>query len=94
VAFSVFTASWLERFLRKNMPSTMLRLLNILWCLGSVYSTLATKQHVALDACAGAVLGLVGALGQARFEERQDLAGALAQTGSDLAQISPAARKL
>jgi len=94
VAFSVFTALWLERFLRKSMPSTTLRLLNALWCLGIVYSTLATKQHVALDACAGAVLGFASALVQARFEKYQGLPVALPSTPPELAQISPAARKL
>jgi membrane-associated phospholipid phosphatase len=38
------------------------RILNGLWCLAIIYSTLATKQHVALDAAAGAVLGLVVAV--------------------------------
>jgi len=94
VAFSVFTALWLGRFLRANMPSTPLRLLNILWCLGIIYSTLATKQHVALDACAGAVLGLAGARVQARIEKYQRLPVVLPTTPSELAQISPAARKL
>jgi hypothetical protein len=94
VAFSVLTALWLERFLRKNMPSTTLRLLNALWCLGIVYSTLATKQHVAIDACAGAVLGFVGALVQARLEKQRGLPGSQPTVSSELAQINPAARKL
>jgi hypothetical protein len=94
VAFSVFTALWLERFLRRNLPSNALRLLNVLWCLGIVYSTLATKQHVALDACAGAVLGFAGALAQARIERYQGMPVALSSAPSELAQISPEARKL
>jgi membrane-associated phospholipid phosphatase len=94
VAFSVFTALWLGRFLRKNMPSATLQLLNLLWCLGIVYSTLATKQHVALDAGAGAVLGFAGAVGQARLEKHKSLSGDLPATPAAVAQISPAARKL
>ena len=29
---------------------------NVLWCLGIVYSAMATRQHVALDVVAGAAL--------------------------------------
>lgn len=57
VAFAVFTALWLERLLREMGAGGFIRALNGLWCLGIVYSTLAIRQHVALDALAGAVLG-------------------------------------
>jgi membrane-associated phospholipid phosphatase len=33
------------------------RACNVLLCAGILYSTIATRQHVALDAAAGAVLG-------------------------------------
>lgn len=88
VAFSVFTAVWLERFLRKAGQASWARYLNIVWCLGIVYSTLGTKQHVMLDAYAGAVLGLGGAWLHAYFENKQP------DAGPALAQINPAARKL
>jgi membrane-associated phospholipid phosphatase len=57
VAFAVFTAIWLGRLLRETGASGVLRALNWLWCLGIIYSTLAIRQHVALDALSGAVLG-------------------------------------
>jgi peptidoglycan/xylan/chitin deacetylase (PgdA/CDA1 family) len=61
VAFAVFTAVWLERLLRQGGASVIVRALNGAWCLAIVYSTLATKQHVTIDALAGAALG--GAVG-------------------------------
>jgi membrane-associated phospholipid phosphatase len=64
VAFAVFTAIWLARSLREMGAGGPIRALNYLWCLGIAYSTLATRQHVALDVLAGAVLGaIVGVLG-------------------------------
>jgi membrane-associated phospholipid phosphatase len=61
VAFAVFTAMVFERLLREMRSGLLLRGFNWLWCLGIIYSTIAIRQHVALDAAAGAVLGsLVG----------------------------------
>jgi membrane-associated phospholipid phosphatase len=61
-AFAVFTAVWLGRLLAEMRSGTALRALNWAWCLGILYSTLATRQHVALDLLAGAGLGLVVAV--------------------------------
>ena len=60
--FAVFTAIWLARILRETGAGGGLRALNWLWCAGIVYSTLATRQHVALDAVAGAALGAAFAI--------------------------------
>lgn len=57
VAFAVFAAVGLARELRAIGAPHWLRALNALWCTGIVYSTLATRQHVVLDALAGALLG-------------------------------------
>lgn len=57
VAFAVFTAFWFERLLRQMGAGRGLRAGNWLWCAGILYSTLATRQHVALDVFAGAALG-------------------------------------
>jgi membrane-associated phospholipid phosphatase len=59
VAFAVFTACWFQRLLREMGAGPVARALNWLWCLGILYSTIATRQHVALDVLAGAVLGAV-----------------------------------
>ena len=61
-AFAVFTAIWLEHLLRELRVGRLGRSLNWLWCLGILYSTLALRQHVAVDALAGAVLGAIVAV--------------------------------
>jgi membrane-associated phospholipid phosphatase len=35
---------------------------NVLWCVAIAYSTMATKQHVAVDVAAGAALGVAFAI--------------------------------
>jgi membrane-associated phospholipid phosphatase len=60
VATAVFSGLWLDRQLRDMGGGAFQRLLNGIWCAGIVYSTLATKQHVALDVAGGLVLGLAG----------------------------------
>jgi membrane-associated phospholipid phosphatase len=57
VAFAVFTAFWFTRILREMGAGRGAAAANWLWCAGIIYSTLATRQHVALDALAGALLG-------------------------------------
>jgi hypothetical protein len=61
VAFAVFTGIWLDRLLRQMGFGRVARALNGLWCLGIVWSTIAVRQHVAIDALAGAVLGAAAA---------------------------------
>lgn len=61
-AFAALTLLWLHRLLRHLGAPLWLRLGNGLWCLGILYSILATKQHVALDLYAGVALGLAVAL--------------------------------
>ncbi len=59
VAFAVFTAFWLDCLWRQMGTKRLVRALSWLWCLGILYSTVATRQHVFLDVLAGAVLGAV-----------------------------------
>lgn len=59
VATAVFSALWLQILLLRVGASRMLGVLNWLWCIGIVYSTLAIKQHVFVDALAGTGLGLL-----------------------------------
>ena len=66
-AFAVFTAIWLERLLRQLGAGRAVRAFNWLWCIGIVYSTVATRQHVSLDALAGAALGAAVAALQQRL---------------------------
>jgi len=60
VAFAVFTAVRIDSSLREIAASLRVHAVNWLWCLGIVYSTLAIKQHVAVDVLAGAALGVAG----------------------------------
>jgi membrane-associated phospholipid phosphatase len=56
-AFAVFSAICIGRLLRRLGDRGPIRVLNWCWCLGILYSALATKQHMAVDLIAGAVLG-------------------------------------
>ncbi len=67
VAFAVFTAVWLGRLARQIKAGPIVGALNWLWCLGILYSTVAVRQHVALDVLAGAALGVVVAMAHGRF---------------------------
>ena len=67
VAFAVFTVLLFARLLREMRSGFLVRSLNWLWCAGIVYSTIAIRQHVALDAIAGIVLGGIGGLSLLRF---------------------------
>ena len=60
VAFAIFTAIRFQESLRFIRARLLLHVINWLWCLGIVYSTLATKQHVFIDVLAGAALGTIG----------------------------------
>jgi len=67
VAFAVFSAVWFGRLLRQLGTGPVVRILNWLWCLGILYSTVATRQHVALDVLAGAALGAAVAAAHLRW---------------------------
>ncbi|MDH5538122.1 MAG: phosphatase PAP2 family protein [Rhizobacter sp.] len=71
VAFAVFTALWLQRMLCEMRAPWPLRAFSGLWCLGIVYSTLATRQHVALDVLGGVVLALVVAVLHMQWLDRR-----------------------
>jgi membrane-associated phospholipid phosphatase len=63
-AFAVFTAVNLQRLipqLFQRRRRQLVAALSWLWCLAIVYSTMATKQHVALDVYAGLAFGAAGA---------------------------------
>ncbi len=70
VATAVFTAAWVHRSLRQMRSPGWLQVGNTAWMLLIVWSTLAVKQHVALDALAGAALGGVFAWLSLRVSSR------------------------
>lgn len=59
VAFSVLTAAFLAPQLRDCQAPRVIRVANYAWAGLIVYSTIATRQHVFLDALAGMLLGLI-----------------------------------
>ncbi|MFA6921234.1 MAG: phosphatase PAP2 family protein [Gallionella sp.] len=61
VATAVFSGLWLHYLLRRFDAPLWILGCNWLWCVGIVYSTLATRQHVAIDVLAGLALGLSAA---------------------------------
>ena len=56
-AFAIFSAICIDRLAWHLGNCRLARGLSWLWCLGILYATLATKQHVVIDLLAGAVLG-------------------------------------
>jgi membrane-associated phospholipid phosphatase len=66
-AFAVFSAIWLDRLLRRVGAPLWPRIANACWGLGILYSTIATRQHVAVDIAAGSALGWLAAILHARW---------------------------
>jgi membrane-associated phospholipid phosphatase len=67
VAAAMFTVLWVDRLLREVGTPALLRVANVVWFVAISYSTLAIRQHVLLDAVAGAALGAVFAAAAMRF---------------------------
>lgn len=62
VATAVFSCVWLYWRMRSLGLGAVLQLINVVWCAAIAYSTLAIKQHVAIDVLAGVLLGGSSAL--------------------------------
>ena len=67
VVTAVFSAIWLHHLLRRFGTPGWVLALNFAWCLTIVYSTLATRQHVAVDVLAGLALGISSAYLSLRY---------------------------
>jgi len=67
VATATFTLLRLDEVFRSVRAPLALRLVNSAWFLLIVYSTLAIKQHMALDVAAGALLGVLFVLPSLRW---------------------------
>ena len=57
VATAAFSGIWLHHLLRRFGAPRWILMVNWVWCIGIVYSALATRQHVAVDVLAGLALG-------------------------------------
>jgi hypothetical protein len=62
VASAVFSAFWLDRIFRVVGAPLALRCLNGVHCLLILWSTMATRQHVAIDVLAGTAVGIAFAV--------------------------------
>ena len=62
VAFAMFSAIWIDVLLAESRVPVSFRAINALWFLVIAWSTVAIRQHVVLDAAAGAALGTIFAL--------------------------------
>lgn len=67
-AFAVFSGFCIHRTLTQLGDRGWLRLTNWWWCVGILYATLATKQHVVVDLLGGGAMALLawGAFGWLR----------------------------
>lgn len=72
VATAVFSGLWLHHRLRRFGAPLWVLGLNGLWLLGIIYSTLATRQHVAVDVLAGLALGIPAAFLSLQHRRRID----------------------
>ena len=79
VAISVFTAIWIDHEFRRIGVPLWLRAINAAWCLAIAWSTLATRQHVALDVLGGVLLGAAFAWASLRW---RPVAAPLAAAGA------------
>lgn len=82
-AFAVFSAIWMDRLLNRAGAPTGLRIASAIWGLAIVYSTLATRQHVAVDVAAGAALGGLAAALHLRWRQSRQTAARPARIRSD-----------
>lgn len=87
VAFAVYSGIWMDRLLREvSCPRAALGV-NWLWCVGIVYSTLATHQHVVLDVVAGSILGVLVAAVHLRTLRWYELRGTRAMARAPIGRV-------
>ncbi len=67
VVTAVFAGIWLHHLLRRLGAPSWILLFNWMWCIGIVYSAVATRQHVAVDVLAGLALGVPAAAVSLRY---------------------------
>lgn len=69
VATAVFSGIWLHFLLRRFGAPRWILALNTAWGVGIIYSTIATRQHVAVDVLGGLVLGGLAAWLSLRYRK-------------------------
>jgi len=79
VTTAAFSGIWLHHLLRRFGAPHWILAFNALWCIGIVYSTLATRQHVAVDVLAGLMLGSLAACMSLRYRADPGVTGKIRQ---------------
>jgi len=79
VTTAVFSGIWLHHLLRRIGAPRWILVFNALWCTGIVYSTLAIRQHVAVDVLAGLMLGSLAACMSLRYRVDPGVTGKVRQ---------------
>lgn len=69
VAFAAHSGVVIAEELRSLFAPAWVRAINWLWCVAIIYSTLATRQHVAIDVAGGLVVAALAVLVAGRAEE-------------------------
>jgi membrane-associated phospholipid phosphatase len=75
-ATAVFSGIWLHYLLRRFGAPPWIVVVNWAWCIGIVYSAVATRQHVAMDVLAGLMLGVPAATVSLRQRLHAGISGA------------------
>ena len=85
VATAAFSGIWLHYLLRQFGAPLWILVSSWAWCTGIIYSTMATRQHVAVDVLAGLALGVAAACLSLRLHHgsgiRSGAAGAIDRSG-------------
>ncbi len=79
VATAIFSGVWLHHLLRRFEAPKWVLLINWIWCIGIIYSTLATRQHVVVDVAGGLALGGLASYLSLRHQTRKAAAGKIRQ---------------
>ena len=74
VATAFFSGIWFQHLMRRFGGPLWIHLFNWIWCSGIIYSTVAIRQHVAVDAIAGLALGGLAAWLSLRYRVRARVA--------------------
>lgn len=62
VATAIFSGAWTDFIFRKIKAPSWVRIINLVWGTGIIFSTLATRQHVAFDIYGGILLASIAIL--------------------------------
>jgi membrane-associated phospholipid phosphatase len=76
VATAAFSCVWLHHLLRRIGAPRAMHIFNVAWFIGIAYSTIGTRQHVAVDVLAGLALGMLAGYLSLRNRANTNISGA------------------